>query len=105
MNILKEYKNYLLEKTPASKSVQYLWLAASAGILVFVILQFSTDSLFRSLLLLVISISLITEAITNLAYFKSKELFEKLINAKIAANLLSLGYIIVFLILTMKNKL
>jgi hypothetical protein len=105
MNFLNEYRHYLLEKTPASKSAQYFWLAASGGILVFVVLQFSTDSLLRSLLLLVIAISLMTDAITNLAYFKSRTLFEKLVNAKIAANLLSLGYIVVFLILTMKNKL
>lgn len=105
MNILKEYKRYLLEKTPASKSTQYFWLVAAFGILVFVVLQFSTDSLLRSLLLLVISISLMADAVTNLAYYKSKALFEKLVNVKIAANLLSLGYIIVFLVFTMKNKL
>ena len=105
MNILIEYKRYLLEKTPASKSTQYLWLAASVGILVYVVLQFSTDTLPRSLLLLVICISLITDAIVNLVYYKNRILFEKLVNAKIAANLLSLGYIIIFLVLTMKNKL
>jgi hypothetical protein len=105
MNFYKLYKDYLLDKTPASKSAQYFWLAASGGILVFVVLQFSTDSLLRSLLLLVICISLMTDAITNLAYYKDKALFAKLVNAKIAANLLSMGYIIVFLILTMKNKL
>lgn len=105
MNILKEYRRYLIEKTPASKTTQYLWLAASVGILVFVVLQFSTESLPRSLLLLVISISLITDAITNLAYYKSRALFEKLVNAKIAANLLSIGYIIFFLVLAMKDKI
>jgi hypothetical protein len=103
MNILKEYKRYLLEKIPASKSTQYFWLAASGGILVFVVLQFSTDSLLRSLLLLVISISLMTDAITNLAYFKNRDLFEKLVNAKIAANILSVAYIIVFLVLSSRN--
>jgi hypothetical protein len=103
MNFLKEYRNYLFEKTPASKQVQYFWLAAAAVLLVFVVLQFSSDQITRSLLLLVISISLVTDAVTNLAYYKSKSLFEKLINAKIAANILSLAYIVVFLILSSRN--
>jgi presenilin-like A22 family membrane protease len=103
MNFLREYKRYLLEKTPASKQMQYFWLAAAAVLLVFVVLQFSSEQILRSFLLLVISISLITDAVTNLAYFNNKALFEKLVNAKIAANIISLTYIIVFLILSARN--
>lgn len=103
MNILREYRRYLLEKTPASKSMQYFWLAAAAGLLVFMVLQFSSEQILRSLLLLVISVSLVTDAVTNLAYFKNRDLFEKLVNAKIAANILSLAYIIVFLVMSSRN--
>jgi hypothetical protein len=103
MNILKEYKRYLLEKTPASKQMQYFWLASAAGILVFVALQFGSEQILRSLLLLVISVSLVTDAVTNLAYYKNKALFEKLVYAKIAANIISLAYIIVFLVLSSRN--
>jgi hypothetical protein len=105
MNVLKDYREYLLAKTPQAPAVQYFWLALSGGIIVYVIWNFTADSLLRSLLLLVISLSLVTDAVTNLAYFKNRPLFERMVNFKIGANIVSLIFIIVFLALSSKFKL
>ncbi len=105
MNVLKDYREYLLAKTPQAPGVQYFWLALSGGIIAYVIWNFTADSLLRSLLLLVISFSLVTDAVTNLAYFKNRPLFERMVNFKIGANIISLIFIIVFLALSSKFKL
>ena len=105
MNVLKDYREYLLAKTPQAPRVQYFWLALSGGIILYVIWNFTADSLLRSLLLLVISFSLVTDAVTNLAYFKNRPLFGRMVNFKIGANIISLIFIIVFLALSSKFKL
>lgn len=105
MSILQEYRDYLLKKTPRQKQVQYFWLALSGALFLYGGINFSGDSMVRSLLLLVIGASLAIDAITNLAYFSNRPLFERLVNVKIAANIISLLYIIVFLVLTSKYKL
>ncbi len=105
MNILKDYREYLLKKTPQGQGVQYFWLALSAGIVGYVIWNFTAGPLLRSLVLLVISFSLVTDAVTNLAYFKNRPLFERLVNFKIGANIASVIFIILFLALSSKFKL
>ncbi len=105
MNVLKDYREHLLAKTPQPLGVQYFWLALSGGIIVYVIWNFMGAPLLRSLLLLVISSSLVTDAVTNVSYFKNRRLFELLVNVKIGANVLSLVSIVVFLALSSKFKL
>jgi hypothetical protein len=104
MNILKEYRDYLLEKTPRQKPVQYFWLALSGALLAYGAFSFSADTIVRSLLLLVIGASLAIDAATNLAYFTNKPLFSRLVNVKMAANIVSLLYIVVFLVLSTRQR-
>jgi hypothetical protein len=105
MNFLKEYRNYLLEKKPQPARVQYFWLALSGGIVVFAAVNFSAASAIRSIALVVIALSIVTDAITNLSYYKNRALFERLVNVKIAANILSLVVIVTFLALWYKFKM
>jgi hypothetical protein len=104
MKILKDYRDYLLEKTPRQKQVQYFWLALSGALLAYGAFSFSADTIVRSLLLLVIGASLAIDAATNLAYFTNKPLFSRLVNIKIAANIISLLYIVVFLVLSSRQR-
>jgi hypothetical protein len=105
MNILKEYRTYLLQKKPQSLGVQYFWLAVSTAIIVAVVFTMSQGTMLRSLLMFSICLSLLADAITNLAYYRNRGLFERLVNLKIAANIVSLVFIIVFLVLTAKYRM
>jgi hypothetical protein len=104
MNILKEYRVHLLQKKPLSPSVQYFWLAVSAAIIVAVVFTMSAGTLLRSLLMFSICISLVVDAVTNLAYYRNRGLFERLVNVKIAANIFCLLFIIAFLVLSSKYR-
>jgi hypothetical protein len=55
--------------------------------------------------LLIIALSIVTDAVTNLSYFRNRRLFERLVNVKIGANIASLVVIVVFLVLWSKLKL
>jgi hypothetical protein len=105
MNFFKEYRDYLLQKIPQPARVQYFWLALSAGIVVFAIVNFATASAIRSVALVVIALSIVTDAITNLSYFKNRPLFERLVNVKIAANIVSLVVIVTVIVLWYKFKM
>jgi hypothetical protein len=102
MNILKEYRTYLLQKKPQSQPVQYFWLVVSAAIIVAVVFTLSAGTFLRSLLMISIYISLLVDAVTNLSYYRNRELFERLVYVKIAANIICLLFIIVFLVLSAK---
>ncbi len=104
MNFLQEYRNYLLEKKPQQPRVQYFWLALSCGIIVFAVMNFAEASAIRSVALVVIALSIVTDAITNLSYYKNRALFERLVNVKIAANILSLVVIVALVVLWYKFK-
>jgi hypothetical protein len=104
MNILKEYRAHLLQKKPLSPSVQYFWLAVSVAIIVAVVFTMSAGTLLRSLLMFSICISLVVDAVTNLAYYRNRGLFERLVNVKIAANIFCLLFIIAFLVLSSKYR-
>jgi hypothetical protein len=105
MNFLKEYREYLLAKKPQPERVQYFWLALSAGIMGYVIWNFACGPVLRSVVLLIIALSIVTDAVTNLSYFRNRRLFERLVNVKIGANIASLVVIVVFLVLWSKLKL
>jgi hypothetical protein len=102
MNILKEYRAYLLQKKPQSPAVQYFWLVVSAAIVVAAVVTFHNTTMLRSMLMIAICISLTADGVTNLAYYKNRGLFEKLVNVKIAGNIICLLFIIVFLVLSSK---
>ena len=102
MSFLKDYRDYLLAKQPQPERVQYFWLALSAGIVGYVIWNIAGSPVLRSVVLLVVAGSIVTDAATNLSYFKNRRLFEKLVNVKIGANMLSLIVIVVFLVLYYK---
>ncbi|HUI90716.1 MAG TPA: hypothetical protein VLX68_00575 [Chitinivibrionales bacterium] len=105
MNIFKEYRTHLLQKKPQSPSVQYFWLAASAVIAIAAVCTLNSANVLRSVLMIAICVSLAADAVTNLAYYKNRELFEKLVNVKIAANIICLLFIIAFLVLSAKFRL
>ena len=104
MNILKEYRAYLLQKKPQSPSIQYFWLAVSAAIIIAVVFTMSAGTMLRSLMMFSIGISLVVDAVTNLAYYRNRGLFERLVNVKITANIFCLLCIIVFLVLSSKYR-
>jgi hypothetical protein len=105
VNFLQEYRNHLLEKKPQQPRVQYFWLALSCGIVVFALVNFAEASAVRSVALVVIALSIAIDAVTNLSYYKNRPLFERLVNVKIAANILSLAAILAFIVLWYKFKM
>jgi hypothetical protein len=105
MNIFKEYRAYLLQKKPQSPSVQYFWLAVSAAIIIAVVYTMSAGTMLRSLLMFSICLSLLADAVTNLAYYRNRGVFERLVNVKIGVNVISLLFIIAFLVLSSKYRL
>ena len=105
MNIFVEYRAYLLEKKPQEPRVQYFWLGLSAGIVGYAAWSFAGVSWVRSTALILIALSIVTDAVTNLSYHKNRRLFERLVNVKIAANFISLAVIVAYVALWYKFKL
>jgi len=105
MNFLRDYRNYLLEKKPQSIGVQFFWLAISAGIIGYASWNASNTSALRTVALVIISFSIAVDAATNVSFYRSKQLFEKLVYVKIGANITSLLTIVVFVVLMYKFKL
>jgi hypothetical protein len=52
-----------------------------------------------------ICLSLLADAVTNLAYYRNRGVFERLVNVKIGVNVISLLFIIAFLVLSSKYRL
>jgi|WetSurMetagenome_2_1015567.scaffolds.fasta_scaffold00172_12 hypothetical protein len=105
MNILSEYRAHLLEKRPQEPRVQYFWLAISAGIIGYTVWNLPGTTEYRAVALIIIALSIATDAMTNISYFKNKRLFERLVNVKITANITSLVVIVAYVVLWYRFKL
>ncbi len=105
MNFLKVYRDYLLTKKPQAAGVQYFWLAMAVGMMGYAVWNAASASLARTAAIVVICLSIAVDAATNLSYFRNKSLFEKLVNVKIGANIVSLVAIVVFVVIWYKFKM
>ena len=84
--------------------MQYFWIVVSVALMVFAGSRISSDNIPRSLVLIVIAVSLLIDAITILSYFRNKAVFEKLVNAKIVANVVCAVGIVILIAISTKLK-